>query len=102
MLTHFLWTHTGGSLIICSKADDKLFVVVVVNDAIRDTYTCDKILKNKTMVNTKFSIVAAPEESGRNMGSSINTPITLMQDFSPLRLLVFEQDTSFLWGLFSV
>lgn len=102
MLTHFLWTHTGGSLIICSKADDKLFVVVVVNNAIRDTYTCDKILKNKTMVNTKFRIVAAPEESGRDMGSSINTPITLMQHFSPLRLLVFEQDTSFLWGLFSV
>lgn len=102
MLTHFLWTHTGGSLIICSKADDKLFVVVVVNNAIRDTYTCDKILKNKTMVNTKFRIVAAPEESGRNMGSSINTPITLMQHFSPLRLSVFEQDTSFLLGLFSV
>lgn len=66
---HFLLICTQGSLIICSKAGDKL----IFYNAMEDTYTFDEIFKDKTVVNTKFRIVVDSEESGRDVRSSINT-----------------------------
>lgn len=36
-------------------------------------HTCDKIFKNKTVINTEFRIMVASEEGGGDMGSGLNT-----------------------------
>lgn len=53
-------------------------------------YPYHKLLKIKKVVNTNFRGAVASEESGRGLGSSMNT-LRSVRDFSPL-------DTVVLWG----